>query len=63
MVGAMTTSTLAVIILIATMSFFAMSRASRRPGKNNASLVLASRFLAVLIFALVVYYFYLRFAG
>ena len=59
----MTTSTLAIVILIATVLFFVISRQSRRPGKNSASMVLLNRLMAIFIFCLTIYYFFLRFVA
>jgi len=59
----MTTSTLAILILISTITYFVVSRLSRRPGTQNAPLIFVSRLLAVFILALTAFYFYMRFAA
>ena len=59
----MTTSTLAILILISTMTYFVLSRLSRRPGKEAPTLIFISRLLAVFILGLTVFYFYMRFAA
>ena len=59
----MTTSTLAILILVSTIIYFVVSRMSRRPGKESPKLIVVSRILAVIILGLTLFYFYLRVAG
>ncbi len=59
----MTTSTLAILILISTIAYFVLSRLSRRPGKEAPELIFISRLLAVFILGLTAFYFYMRFAA
>ena len=59
----MTTSTLAILILVSTISYFIVSRLSLRGGSNASTLRFISRLLAVFILGLTVFYFYMRFAG
>ena len=59
----MTTSTLAILILVSTITYFIVSKLARRPGKENATLIFVSRLLGVFILGLTVFYFYMRFAG
>jgi len=59
----MSTSTLAILIMVSTITYFVVSRLSRRPGKEAPTLVFISRLLAVFILALTAFYFYMRFAA
>lgn len=59
----MTTSTLAILILVSTMTYFIVSRLSRRPGKESTTLIFISRLLAVFILGLTAFYFYMRFVA
>ena len=59
----MTTSTLAILILVSTIVYFVVSRMSRRPGKEAPGLIMVSRILAVVILGLTLFYFYLRVAA
>lgn len=59
----MTTSTLAILILVSTITYFVVSRMSRRGGEGALKLIFISRLLAVFILALTVFYFYMRFVG
>jgi len=59
----MTTSTLAILILVSTIAYFVVSRLSRRPGKEAPTLIYISRLLAVFILGLTAFYFYMRFAA
>ena len=59
----MTTSTLAILILISTMAYFVIARMSRRVGKENSKLIFMSRVLAVFVLVLTAYYFYMRFVA
>jgi len=59
----MTTTTLAILILVSTITYFVVSKLARRPGQENASLIFMSRLLAIFILGLTAFYFYMRFAG
>jgi len=59
----MTTSTLAILILVSTVAYFIVSRLSRRAGKESQSLIFMSRIMAVFVLGLTVFYFYMRFAA
>jgi len=59
----MTTSTLAILILVSTISYFIVSRLSLRGGSNAPTLRFISRLLAVFILGLTAFYFYMRFAA
>ena len=59
----MTTSTLAILILVSTMIYFVLSRLSRRAGQESASLIFVSRLMAVFILGLTAFYFYMRFVA
>jgi len=59
----MTTSTLAILILVSTITYFIVSKLARRPGQENATLIFVSRLLAIFILGLTAFYFYMRFAG
>ena len=59
----MTTSDLAILILVSTVAYFVVSRLARRAGKEAPTLILMSRVLAVFILGLTVFYFYMRFAA
>ena len=59
----MTTSTLAILILVSTITYFIVSKLARRPGQENSTLIFVSRLLAIFILGLTAFYFYMRFAG
>ena len=59
----MTTFTLAILILVSTITYFIVSKLARRPGQENATLIFVSRLLAIFILGLTAFYFYMRFAG
>ena len=59
---AMTSSTLAIIILTATVALFVTNMYAKR-NANNQSLQIFVRVLSVVILILAAFYFYMRFAG
>ena len=59
----MTTSTLAILILVSTITYFIVSKLARRPGQENATLIFVSRLLTIFILGLTAFYFYMRFAA
>lgn len=59
----MTTTTLAILILVSTVAYFVTSRLSRRSGKEAPTLIFISRLMAVFILALTAFYFYMRFVA
>ena len=59
----MTTSDLSVLILGATVAFFVTSKLARRANRNNSTMKLINKLLAVMILVLSAFYFYMRFGG
>ena len=56
-------SDLSVLILGATVAFFVTSKLARRPNKNNSTMKLINKLLAVMVLVLSAFYFYMRFGG